>query len=961
MNKFYFLLSMFLLCSWMASAQNITGVTLTFTPENGTPVIATASGNNGNLTADGSVTLMESTPYTLTVSVQSGNNDITNQISNNAENFQVFYELMSSIFNGDVDPTDTDSQGRPIGLANEFTTECTEEGDISGTLRVVLADLTGIKADDSTIDDGTAEFDVTWSIMVADDPSAPPCENEEEVITDVTLTFTSADGSDVVTARAQDPDGQGPQDLQILDEINLSESTEYTLTVELLNAIEGEDITEEIQDEDDEHQFFFAFTDEIFRSPAGDGNADNRNDPINYNDFDENGLPVGLSTGWETECEEETTVGTFRIVLKHQPGVKDENSTINDGGTDIDLTFVIRVNEDPDAPPCENEEEVITDVTLTFTSADGSDVVTARAQDPDGQGPLDLQILDEINLSESTEYTLSVELLNSIEGEDITEEIMEEDDEHQFFFAFTDEIFRSPAGDGNADNRNDPINYNDFDENGLPVGLSTGWETECEEETTEGTFRIVLKHQPGVKDENSTINDGGTDIDLTFVIRVNEDPDAPPCENEEEVITDVTLTFTSADGSDVVTARAQDPDGQGPLDLQILDEINLTESTEYTLSVELLNSIEGEDITEEIMEEDDEHQFFFAFTDEIFRSPAGDGNADNRNDPINYNDFDENGLPVGLSTDWETECDEETAEGTFRIVLKHQPGVKDENSTINDGGTDIDLTFVIRVNEDPDAPPCENEEEVITDVTLTWTPADGGAPITASAQDPDGQGPLDLQILNDITLEQNKEYTLTVELLNGIEGEDITEEIMEEDDEHQFFFAWTDGYFADPTGDGNADNRDDAVNYNDFDENNLPVGLSTSWTTSSAMDTDGTFRIVLKHQPGVKDENSTINDGGTDIDLTFDILTVITSTSNVIGEAAQFQLSPNPVQEQLNWQLDVAGTQDVELLLFNHIGQLVSSYDTPNPTISVGYLQQGTYILQARSGDQIWVRRFVKL
>ncbi|MEM6700000.1 MAG: hypothetical protein AAF599_16475, partial [Bacteroidota bacterium] len=175
MKKYYFLLSMFLLCSWMASAQNITGVTLTFTPETGSPVVATASGNNGNLTADGSVTLMESTPYTLAVTVQSGSNDITNQISNNSDEFQVFFELMSSIFNGDVDPTDTDSEGLPVGLANEFTTECTEEGNISGTLRVVLADLMSGKDADSEIGDGDTEFDVTWTIMIEDDPSAPPC------------------------------------------------------------------------------------------------------------------------------------------------------------------------------------------------------------------------------------------------------------------------------------------------------------------------------------------------------------------------------------------------------------------------------------------------------------------------------------------------------------------------------------------------------------------------------------------------------------------------------------------------------------------------------------------------------------------------------------------------------------------------------------------------------------------
>ena len=514
MNKLYGLMSLLLMCAWSATAQ-FTGVTLTFTPETGTPVVATATDSGNGFMPDGAVTLMESTPYTLTVSVQDGSTDVTNQISDNADNFQVFFELMSSIFSGDVNPTDTDSQGLPIGLENQFTTECTEEGNISGMLRVVLADLTGIKAAGSTIGDGTTQFDVSWAITVEDDADAPPCENEEEIITDVTLTFTPADGGEPVTARAQDPDGEGPQDLQILDEINLVESTEYTLTLELLNAIEGEDITEEIMEEDDEHLFFFAFTDEVFTSPAGDGNADNRADPVNYNDFDENNLPVGLSTNWETECGEETATGTFRIVLKHQPGVKSATSTIEDGGTDVDLTFTINVNEDPDAPPCENEEEIITDVTLTFTPTDGGEPVTARAQDPDGEGPQDLQILDEIVLQENIEYELSIELLNAIEGEDITEEIMEEDDEHLFFFEWTEGVFTDPTGNGNVDNRDDLVNYNDFDENNLPVGLSTSWTPAASQS---GTFRVILKHQPDIKSATSTVEDGGTDVDLTWNI-----------------------------------------------------------------------------------------------------------------------------------------------------------------------------------------------------------------------------------------------------------------------------------------------------------------------------------------------------------------------------------------------------------------------------------------------------------
>ncbi|MEL7423255.1 MAG: T9SS type A sorting domain-containing protein, partial [Bacteroidota bacterium] len=559
---------------------------------------------------------------------------------------------------------------------------------------------------------------------------------------------------------------------------------------------------------------------------------------------------------------------------------------------------------------------------------------------------------------------LTMEILNSIEGEDITEEIMEEDDEHMFFFAFADELFTSPAGDGNVDERDDTaINYNDFDENMLPVGLNTSWETECGEEITTGDFRVILKHQPGVKSATSTVNDGGTDVDLTFTVNVNEDPDAPPCENEEEIITDVTLIFTPVDGGTPVTAAAQDPDGEGPLDLVVLDDIELVESTEYVLTMEILNSIEGEDITEEIMEEDDEHMFFFAFVDELFRSPAGDGNVDERDDTaVNYNDFDENMLPVGLNTSWETECGEEITSGDFRVILKHQPGVKSATSTVDDGGTDVDLTWTVNINVDPDAPPCENEEEVITDVVLTWTPTGGGNVVTAAAQDPDGEGPLDLEVLAPINLEFGIEYTMTVELFNSIEGEDITTEIMEEDDEHQFFFEFTDNFFADPTGDGNADNRDDDINYNDMDENMLPVGLSTNWRTTSDMGT-GDFRIVLKHQPGIKSATSTINDGGTDVDLTFVISNDPVNVRDLEDRLnAELILAPNPARDLLNWQLNTQDINDpLEVRIITMTGQVVQTYSAQETQIDLSQLPAGSYIFQLQAGQAMVSKRFIKI
>lgn len=172
---------------------------------------------------------------------------------------------------------------------------------------------------------------------------------------------------------------------------------------------------------------------------------------------------------------------------------------------------------DDDVPVAENEEEIITDVTLTFTPVDGGAAIIAAAKDPDGDGPKNLEIISQIALSANTEYNLSLELENSIEGESITEEIEAEDDEHMFFFAFTNDIFSDPSGDGNIDNREGPVNYDDSDDNGLPVGLNTSWTTG---EAATGTFQIVLKHQPGVKSATSTVNDGSSDVNLKWNIDI---------------------------------------------------------------------------------------------------------------------------------------------------------------------------------------------------------------------------------------------------------------------------------------------------------------------------------------------------------------------------------------------------------------------------------------------------------
>ena len=188
---------------------------------------------------------------------------------------------------------------------------------------------------------------------------------------------------------------------------------------------------------------------------------------------------------------------------------------------------------------------------------------------------------------------------------------------------------------------------------------------------------------------------------------------------------------------------------------------------------------------------------------------------------------------------------------------------------------------IVSCSDDDDAPEEEDELEVITDVTLIFTNnADPNDVVRVSAEDPDGEGVMDLvEDPNGITLSVNTTYTLTFEILNALDPsdvEDIGEEIEEEDDEHQFFFSFTDGAFANPTGNGNVDTASDPINYEDEDSDSQdgsgnPVGLVTTWTTGANPVAGGNFTARLQHQPGVKTATTGAQDGDNDFNLSFDL------------------------------------------------------------------------------------------
>ena len=187
------------------------------------------------------------------------------------------------------------------------------------------------------------------SIQSCDDDPEP--ENIPEIVTKATLRFSPPSGSTaaVVTVTASDPDFDGPQDLRVDGPINLARGVSYSLAITLVNELakpgdKEYDITEEVKEEADEHQFFFSWTNNVFSNPTGNGNIDNRADPVNYNDQDSRGLPLGLSTSWTTATGSALLAGKFKIMLKHQPDIKTATSRSTDGETDLEIEFDLNVN-----------------------------------------------------------------------------------------------------------------------------------------------------------------------------------------------------------------------------------------------------------------------------------------------------------------------------------------------------------------------------------------------------------------------------------------------------------------------------------------------------------------------------------------------------------------------------------------------------------------------------------------
>lgn len=173
-----------------------------------------------------------------------------------------------------------------------------------------------------------------------------------------------------------------------------------------------------------------------------------------------------------------------------------------------------------------------------------------------------------------------------------------------------------------------------------------------------------------------------------------------------------------------------------------------------------------------------------------------------------------------------------------------------------------------------DDPEDIHEHEVFSNVSLHLTPQDGGDEVEFHWHDENGDLVVDADEIESGSLAASTVYSAVVSFDEEEEDEDhdhdhdhdedehesLDKEIKEEADEHQLFFSAITGL---------------TVTYDDQDENGLPLGLETTFTTDATY-AGGDLTISLRHEPtkdaaGVSDGDITNAGGENDVEVTFNL------------------------------------------------------------------------------------------
>ena len=169
----------------------------------------------------------------------------------------------------------------------------------------------------------------------------------------------------------------------------------------------------------------------------------------------------------------------------------------------------------------------------------------------------------------------------------------------------------------------------------------------------------------------------------------------------------------------------------------------------------------------------------------------------------------------------------------------------------------ISTLFISCSKDDDQQPQPVNEEEVITTLTVTLVPEGGGATVILQTRDLDGDGPNE-PVITTGNLAAGVSYSGSIVLLNETvdPAEDITEEVEEENLEHQFFYT-------------SGDDLDITTSNENLDTDGNKLG--TEFTLVAGAVSSGTLTFTLRHEP--TKPNTGIDDAGgeSDVIATFNV------------------------------------------------------------------------------------------
>lgn len=162
------------------------------------------------------------------------------------------------------------------------------------------------------------------------DDDNPEPVNESEVITTVNVTLTPQGGGTPVTLSFEDLDGEGSGAPTVTVSGPLAAGTTYDGTIEFLDRTDPndvEDITEEVEEESDEHEVFFF--------PVG------VNLTFSNLNTDDDGNPLGTVF---TVSAGAASNGTLTIALIHEGNKPNDGTLAGAGGeTDVEVAFSVSI------------------------------------------------------------------------------------------------------------------------------------------------------------------------------------------------------------------------------------------------------------------------------------------------------------------------------------------------------------------------------------------------------------------------------------------------------------------------------------------------------------------------------------------------------------------------------------------------------------------------------------------